>query len=117
MSDFNQVRVAAGGRIGFPVSRNGVLRTGLVAGNFTVTLTNPARTASTALVVTENPQKAGDYYCDVPPSFLAAHGVGDYSLLIEVSANGPNLNAVLGGRLPVVVDDMDSFLVKDFVCP
>jgi len=105
-------RVGVTQRVFFPVSKGGALRTGLVVGNFTVTLTRPDDGSNTTAAVTESTQKPGEYYFDVLGSFLTV--VGDYGYVIEVSAIGPALVASAGAVLKVYANDVDS-LPQDII--
>ncbi len=83
----------AGVRVFFGAAQNGVLRTGLLASDFTALLLEPGDTASTAITISESTQKPGLYYGDLPSSFLADHGSGQYGFLVGINATGPTLNA------------------------
>jgi len=61
---------------------SGAPRTGAAA-DVTVTIWNPARTTSTAPTVVE--VGGGDYYVDIPAAFTTAHGVGEYSVHLDVT--------------------------------
>jgi len=78
-----------GVRVYFKVVRNGNLRTGLLAGVFTVLLINMDDNDSTALTVNESTEKPGVYYVDIPTSFITTYGAGFYGLSIGVHAVGP----------------------------
>lgn len=86
---------------------NGVLKTGLVAGDFTVNVIPTDDSASTAVTVTESSQVAGLYYFDIPGSFLVTHGDGQYVVPIVVAATGPKFDAVGSKQLHVSVSDID----------
>jgi len=105
-------RVGVTQRVFFPVSKGGALRTGLVGGDFTVTLTRPDDGASSTVSVTESTQKAGEYFFDVPGAFLTV--AGDFGYTIEVDASAPKLIATNGGVLKVYANDLDS-LPQDII--
>jgi hypothetical protein len=84
-----KARTSTGVRTYFAVVRGGALRTGLVAGDFAVTLIDPDDSASTTLTVTESAQLAGIYYIDIPSAFLTTNGVGHYGLRIGIHAAAP----------------------------
>ena len=56
------------------IQTTGLLRTGLVAGDFTVTVVEPGDTASTTPSVSESSTKAGLYTFLIPSSFLTTNG-------------------------------------------
>lgn len=98
-----------GFRVWFTVSTSaGVLRTGLLSGNFVVSIVDPDDSASASYSVSESAQKAGLYFFDVPAAFLITNGVGDYVAVIEVSALSPKLNAVASTMIAVSSQDIDS---------
>lgn len=100
---------ADGVRVSFSVSISaGVLRTGLVSGNFTATVVSPADDASALYPVSESTQKPGLYFFDVPAAFFITNGVGDYSTVIEVAASTPKLNAVASTMISVSEQDLNS---------
>ena len=80
------------------VASTGLLRTGLPSGSFQVTVINPTDSANVVPSVSESVQRAGNYYFEVPSSFLVTNGVGDYNVSIEInSRNG-------GGGSPHVIN-------------
>ena len=105
-----------GTRVWFTVTRNGIVRTGLLAGDFTIQIVNPDDDASITPAVSESSEAGGLYYFEVPDTFLQAHGAGVYPGLLKVNATGPKIDDAKTVRMEVVVDDMDSFLVKNFTC-
>lgn len=91
---------------------NGNLRTGLLSGDFTVTVANPADSASTAPAVTESSQLSGLYIFDIPTSFLTTHGIGVYGVSVQVDtfagpSGGPNVRAAFSEPLRITVRDFD----------
>jgi len=98
-------KTTAGFRVWFVVRTGaGALRTGLVAGNFAVTVVNPADSATSTPAVSESTQLAGLYTFLVPAAFLVANGVGEYGLAIRVTL--APLDAV-GAVLRVSLADLD----------
>lgn len=95
------------------VQSTGELRTGLVAGDFTITVVSPNDTASTNASVSESAQKLGLYYFDIPNSFITANGVGEYGVVAEVDtfagpSGTPEVRNTTSRVLRVSVDDFDS---------
>lgn len=90
----------------------GILRTGLAASAFTITVRNPQDTASISPnpAVTQSAGKPGLYRFDVPSAFLVTHGVGEYAVLVEVSATAPTLRATAVTALGVSLEDWDSLV-------
>jgi len=95
-----------GYRAWFPVSKNGLLQTGLPPSAFTITVLDVSDGASHSPAVSESTQKPGMYFFDVTQSFLASNGVGSYGMLAEVNTAG--VKAVAGGVLQVTEDDLRS---------
>jgi len=95
-------------RAWFIVERNGVPRTGLAAGAFTVTVVEPTDAASSTPAVTESAQAGGLYYFDVPGAFFTTHGVGIYGVQVVVAAGGPVIRATMGEFLKVTQQDLDT---------
>jgi hypothetical protein len=62
---------------------NGTPRTGLVAGDFTVTVRNPGDTASNNPAVSE--VGGGMYRFTIPGAFTTTHGVGEYGYTIDLT--------------------------------
>lgn len=106
-------RQAAGFRGWFHVRQStGALRTGLLAGDFTVTVVDPGNTGFTVAPVAES-LKPGLYFFDVLPAFLVTGGVGSYGVSIEVDtfagpSGPPHVRDADSGVLHVSVDDFDS---------
>lgn len=89
--------------------KNGIIRTGGVAGNFTATVVEPGDTASTVPTVTESTTKAGLYTFLIPSSFFATYGVGGYGVVVEVNfVVAPKITTVFGEVLRVFDEDFDS---------
>lgn len=89
--------------------KNGLLRTGGVAGNFTVTVVEPGDTASSTPTVSESSTKPGLYTFLVPSSFFATHGVGGYGVVVEATfSSPPKIDAVFAEVLRVFAEDFDS---------
>lgn len=89
--------------------KNGLIRTGGVAGNFVVTVVNPADTANTVPTVAESTQKPGLYTFLIPSSFFTTHGVGGYGVVVQVTfAAAPKVDAVFAEVLRVFEEDFDS---------
>lgn len=89
--------------------KHGALRTGGVAGDFTVTVVNPADTASSSPTVSESATKPGLYTFLVPTTFFTTNGVGGYGVVVEVDMNtSPKIETVLGEVLRVFAEDFDS---------
>lgn len=94
------------------VRSTGALRTGAVAGDFTVTIVDPADSTSTTTSVTESTQKPGLYYFDVSSVFLTANGVGSYGITVEVDiTTSPKVTDSLGAILKVTSQDLDDLAV------
>jgi hypothetical protein len=92
---------------------NGSLRTGLVAGDFTVTAVNPADSATTPPAVSESAQKAGLYQFTIPSSFFTTHGVGLYRFVVEVDtiagpSGAPNVRDAFSGVVRAQQEDIDT---------
>lgn len=87
----------------------GNIRTGAVAANFTVTVVNPADTASTVPTVSQSAQKPGLYKFTVPAAFLVANGTGEYGVVVQVNVPGPGpVTDVFSDVLTVSQQDWDS---------
>jgi hypothetical protein len=96
-----------------PEDGQGRLKTGMVAGDFTVTVIEPADAASLAPAMGESVTKPGVYNCLVTSAFLIANGVGDYGVAIEIDtfagpSGAPHIRTVIGGMLKVYDNDFDS---------
>jgi hypothetical protein len=101
---------SAGFRGWLTVIRLGVLRTGLTAGSFTITVVSPGDSAKTILTATESIQKPGAYHFDVPNTFLLAGGVGEYVVVVEVNTPPPNIKDVVSSVMRVTEKDFDDLL-------
>jgi hypothetical protein len=84
-SAFHVTRAADGVRVWFTVlNANRTLRTGLVGGNFTVTIIRADDAATNSPTVVPSTQLAGVYYFDVPSAFLTTSG-DNYFAVIQVT--------------------------------
>ena len=102
-------RDAEGFTAGFTVKSNlGTIRTGIPSGQFTVTVVNPADSASINPTVTESVTKPGLYTFPIPSSFFTTHGLGNYFVVIEVNALAPILRDVLSDILKIELNDLDT---------
>lgn len=96
-----------------PEDGQGRLKTGMLAGDFVVTVVEPGDTASLVPAMGESVTKPGTYNCLVTSAFLGANGVGDYGAVIEIDtfagpSGGPHIRTVIGGMLKVYDNDFDS---------
>ena len=83
---------------------NGTLRGGLLAGDFVVTVVDPADSANTSPAVAESSQLAGLYTFLVSSSFVTTNGVGNYGVAVQIDTKaGPS-------GAPHVVGTMSSVL-------
>jgi hypothetical protein len=90
----------------------GVIRTGAVAGDFTVTVVSPADDDSSTPVVSESTTKAGLYKFLVPSAFLVTNGVGVYAVVIEVDATtSPKVTST--STTPMLVSNNDFDTIGD----
>ena len=108
---FAFTRQADGFRGGFAVIQNsGILRTGLVAGDFTVTVVDPADTTTSSPAVAQAANKAGAYTFLVPSAFLVANGNGNYLVVVEIDTSGasgaPHVVTAFSTVLLVSEDDI-----------
>ena len=95
------------------VQSNGTLRTGLVAGDFTVTVVNPQDTATSTPAVSEKTSKAGLYEFTIPSAFMGTHGVGVYSFVMQVDtiagpSGPPNVRTAFSGVVRAQQEDVDT---------
>lgn len=75
----------------FAIQSDGILRTGLVDGDFTVTVVDSSDSFNLAPVVVESTQKPGMYYFDIPSTFFSDHGVGEYVVGVQIDCvDGPS---------------------------
>jgi len=108
---------ADGFRAHFVASQgNGSLRTGLLAGDFTVTVVDPADGATLTPAVSESTQKSGMYFFDITSGFITTNGVGDYGVVVEVDtfagpSSAPHVRDVFGEVLRVTQEDFDTLAV------
>jgi len=101
------------------VDDTGALRTGLVAGDFTVTIVDPADAANNSPSVSESAQKTGIYYFDILSAFFVANGNGEYTVSVEVDtfagpSGFPNVRDAFSTSLQVYDEDFDS-IVDDVI--
>lgn len=105
---------ADGFRAHFAVAQgNGSLRTGLLAGDFTVTVVDPADSTTLTPSVSESTQKSGSYFFDITSGFITTNGVGDYGVVVEVDtfagpSSAPHVRDVFGEVLRVTEEDFDT---------
>lgn len=90
---------------------NGTLRTGLVAGDFTVTVVDPADSTTNAPAVSEKMQKAGMYDFTIPAGFFTTPGV--YSFVVEIDtfagpSGAPNVRDAVSGVVRATQEDIDT---------
>jgi len=85
-------------------NRNGTPRVGLGAGAFTVTVRNPADTASDSPTVTEI--GGGMYRFTLPAAFTTAHGSGEYGATVELT-NAPR--DIIAGTIEMRAQGFDNF--------
>jgi len=95
-------KIAEGFRAFFRVQApNGTLRTGIIPGDFTVTVIDAVDATSTFPVVAESTLKGGLYYFDISSVFLAA-GTGEYGITVEVvTSSAPKVKATFSKTLKV----------------
>jgi hypothetical protein len=68
---------------------NGLPATGISSNDFTVVVRNPADDTSNSPSVSESGGGNGQYYFDIPGSFSATHGEGNYGVSISVDSAAP----------------------------
>lgn len=89
--------------------KNGLIRTGGVAGDFTATVVEPTGVNTSVLTVTESTGKPGLYTFLIPASFFTTYSLGGYGVVVEVNMTAPpKVDAVFGEVLRVFDDDFDS---------
>lgn len=114
MSSYYTVRTDEGIKVCFAVKQSsGALRTGLAAGDFTVTVVNPGDTATLTPAVSELAQKAGVYCFTLTSGFMGTHGEGVYPFVVEVDtfagpSGSPNVRDVLSGNVRAQQEDVDT---------
>ena len=107
-------RTDLGMEISFSVIQsNGTLRTGLVAGDFTVTVVNPGDSATSTPTVSQKTSKAGLYEFTIPSGFFGTHGVGVYSFVVEIDTIAgpsapPNVRTAFSGVVDAKQEDVDT---------
>lgn len=92
---------------------SGVLRTGLLAGDFVVTIVNPSDSSGSTVSVSESSTKPGLYIFDIPSAFITTNGVGEYAVVIEINtktgpSGAPHVVLSLNNVLKVSQEDFDS---------
>jgi hypothetical protein len=81
---------------------SGAPRTGLGAGDFTVTVRNPQDTASSNPSVSE--VGGGMYRFTIPAAFTTTHGAGEYGITVELTTAPIDL---AGDTVPFFVNSLD----------
>jgi hypothetical protein len=95
-------------RAWFHVSNaQGVLRTGLINSDFTVSVRSPDDTAITSPSVSES-TTPGLYYFDIAGTFLTTNGIGEYGVVVTISATGPVLRGAKSEVLKVSDQDIST---------
>lgn len=114
MSSYYTVRTDQGIKVCFAVIKSdGTLRTGLVAGDFTVTVVNPGDTATLTPAVSQTTQKAGVYCFTLTSGFMGTHGVGVYPFVVEIDtiagpSSPPNVRTAFSGNVRATQEDIDT---------
>ena len=94
-----------------PVANNGSIKTGLVAGDFTVVLSAPSGNPPTTTTITPVHIASGNmqdsWIVDIPSGFLTTNGVGDYYLRVVIAATGPKFDGVIGEPVLVTQNLLD----------
>lgn len=100
---------AEGYRAWFVVKSNkGIIRTGLVGNDFTISVVDKDDFALSTPTPSESAKKSGLYTFLVPSSFLVTNGSGQYAVVIEINATGPKLDDVRSIQLKVTKEDVDT---------
>ena len=91
---------------------NGLVRTGLAAGDFTVTVVDDADTTSTTPTVSESSVLSGLYYFDIPSAFFSTNGTGDYGVSVVINtrsgpSTSPHVRTAFGKVLRINTQDID----------
>lgn len=94
------------------IDNAGNLRTGLVAGDFIVTVVNPGLSATNIPIVSEVGVKPGFYTFLVPAVFLTTNGTGDYGIVTEINtfsgpSGSPNVRTAFSRNLRINEKDFD----------
>ena len=94
------------------IQSNGSLRTGLVAGDFTVTAVEPALAGTNTPTVSEVGVVPGLYTFLIPASFLGTYGIGDYGVLVQIDtfagpSGAPNVRTAISQNLKVSEKDFN----------
>ena len=92
-------------RVSFPVRTGaGVPRTGLGAGEFLATITDPDDSATTTAAVAENSATDGGYSFLIPAAFSTTNGVGRYGWTVTL-VNAPR--DIIGNWVDFFAQDLD----------
>lgn len=86
---------------------NGTLYEDLLSSSFVATVRNPQDITGSIFEVTQS-GKQGLYRFDVPTSFLATSGLGEYGVVVEVAAISPKVNDAMSEVLRINQNDIDS---------
>jgi hypothetical protein len=104
-------RTTGGRRYITPMANNGTIKTGLVAGDFTVALLGPSGNPPASTTITPALIASGDgqnsWIVDIPSAFLVTNGVGDYYLRVEINATGPKYDTLVGEPILVTQNLLD----------
>jgi len=93
---------------------NGGLRTGLINGDFTVTVRSPQDDDGYVGIVSES-TKLGLYYFEITDTFITTNGPGEYGVVVEVDtfsgpSGNPNVRDSISNVLKVTQEDFDSLV-------
>ncbi len=72
-------------------TKTGAPRTGLVTANFSINIRNPQNTATLAAPTVTEVGVTAQYFFDIPASFTALHGPGQYGGQVAVILNPTDL--------------------------
>jgi len=88
---------------------NGLIITGAVSGDFTVTVVDPTDTNTTSPTVNESTAKPGLYTFLIPSSFFTTNGNGGYGVVVEIDKNNaPRTQDTISKVLRVFTEDFDT---------
>jgi hypothetical protein len=95
------------------ITNAGVLRTGLQANSFQITVIDSNDSVNIVPSVTESSQRPGNYYFDIPSTFFIANGPGDYNVSIEINtqlgnAGSPHIKMCSSDILQISQFDFDT---------
>lgn len=106
-------RVSSSFRVWFPVKNSGgTLQTNLSPTVFTATVINPSDTATTIIPVSQSSAKSGIYTFLVSSSFFQTHGIGDYTVVIEINSLIPAIVDARGDVLQITQNLFDDLAVS-----